>query len=190
MTEREIVFTGLGGQGVQLMAKVLAQAAAEEGKHAMLFGIYGGAMRGSPSESTLVVGDAPIEAPPIVPHCWSLIAMHGRSLAALAPKLRPSGFLFANQTLVPASPRSDVAAIFVPATHLAEQAGSPIGASMVMLGAFAARTRLIALDSLVTAMRACLPAHRRRLADANCTLLQLGADFAEKHDLGAAPGAT
>ena len=60
--EREVVFTGIGGQGIQLVAKVLAQAAAVEGKHAMLFGIYGGAMRGSPSESTLVIGDEEIQA--------------------------------------------------------------------------------------------------------------------------------
>jgi hypothetical protein len=29
--EREIIFTGVGGQGIQLMAKVLAQAAVEAG---------------------------------------------------------------------------------------------------------------------------------------------------------------
>ena len=61
MMEREIIFTGIGGQGIQLMAKVLAQAAAADGKHAMLFGVYGGAMRGMPSESTLVIGDEPIQ---------------------------------------------------------------------------------------------------------------------------------
>ena len=38
--EREVVFTGIGGQGIQLMAKVLAEAAAQEGKHVMLFGVY------------------------------------------------------------------------------------------------------------------------------------------------------
>jgi Pyruvate/2-oxoacid:ferredoxin oxidoreductase gamma subunit len=68
--EREIIFTGVGGQGIQLMAKVLAHAAVEAGKHVMLFGVYGGAMRGSPSECTVIIGDAEIEAPPIVPHWW------------------------------------------------------------------------------------------------------------------------
>ena len=36
--EREILFTGIGGQGIQLMAKVLADAAARAGRYAMLFG--------------------------------------------------------------------------------------------------------------------------------------------------------
>ena len=91
--EREILFTGIGGQGIQLMAKVLADAAARAGCYAMLFGVYHGAMRGSPSDSTLVVGDTPIEAPPIVPACWSIVALHPRSLEPLLPKLRPDGFL-------------------------------------------------------------------------------------------------
>ena len=102
--EREILFTGIGGQGIQLMAKVLAQAAADEGRHTMLFGLYGGAMRGGPSDSTVVIGDGPIEAPPIVPACWSIVAMHPSSLPALLPRLRSAGLLFANETLVQVTP--------------------------------------------------------------------------------------
>ena len=177
MMEREIIFTGIGGQGIQLMAKVLAQAAAADGKHAMLFGVYGGAMRGMPSESTLVIGDEPIQAPPIVPQCWSVVAMHPKSLATLAPKLRPDGWLFLNETLVPENPRPEVASIAIPATRLAEQAGNLMGAGMVMLGAFVAGTRLIAVERVVSAMRASLPSHRVRMADANAALLELGANF-------------
>jgi 2-oxoglutarate ferredoxin oxidoreductase subunit gamma len=175
--EREIIFTGIGGQGIQLMAKVLAQAAAGENKQVMLFGVYGGAMRGSASESTLVVGDDAIQAPPIVPHCWSVVAMHPLSLAALAAKLRPGGQLFLNATLVPQNPRPDVASVEIPATHLAEQSGNIMGAGMIMLGAFVAHTHLVSMESLVSAMRAALPPHRTRMADANAALLQRGADF-------------
>jgi 2-oxoglutarate ferredoxin oxidoreductase subunit gamma len=173
--EREIVFTGIGGQGIQLMAKVLAQAVADEGRHAMLFGVYGGAMRGSASDSTLVVGDAPIEAPPIVPACWSVVAMHPKSLPALVAKLRPGGFLFANATLVEGTPAVQATHVAVPATRLAEEAGNPMGAGMIMLGAFVARTRVAALERVVAAMRAALPPHRAKLADLNAALLARGA---------------
>ena len=44
---REVIITGIGGQGVQLMAKVLAQAANRAGQQVMLFGIM---MRGGSSE--------------------------------------------------------------------------------------------------------------------------------------------
>ncbi|MBI1814471.1 MAG: 2-oxoacid:acceptor oxidoreductase family protein [Deltaproteobacteria bacterium] len=176
--EREIIFTGIGGQGIQLMAKVLAQAAATEGKHAMLFGVYGGAMRGSASESTLVIGADEIQAPPIVPQCWSVVAMHPKSLATLMPKLRSDGQLFLNQTLVPEVSGANVPSVAIPATRLAEQAGSMMGAGMIMLGAFAEHTRLVGVENLVTAMRASLPAHRQQLADKNAQLLIVGANYA------------
>jgi Pyruvate/2-oxoacid:ferredoxin oxidoreductase gamma subunit len=128
--EREILFTGIGGQGIQLMAKVLADAAARAGRYAMLFGVYHGAMRGSPSDSTLVVGDAPIEAPPIVPACWSIVALHPRSLPALLPKLRPGGLFFADETLVDTRPPERVTRIAVPATRIAE-GRQPLGAGIM-----------------------------------------------------------
>jgi Pyruvate/2-oxoacid:ferredoxin oxidoreductase gamma subunit len=175
MSEREILFTGIGGQGIQLIAKVLAQAAADEGRHVMLFGVYGGAMRGSPSESTLVIGDAPIEAPPIVPRCWSIVAMHPRSLPPLLAKLRPGGLLFANETLVDTEAPDGAARVAVPATRLAEEAGNPMGAGMILLGGFAAHTGVVSLDRAVAAMRASLPSHREKMADANEALLRRGA---------------
>jgi len=175
--EREIILTGIGGQGIQLMAKVLAQAAASEGKQVMLFGMYGGAMRGSPSESTIVISDAEIQAPPIIPHCWSLVAMHPKELSPLAAKLRADGRLFLNATLVPENPRPEVMSTAVPATRLAEQAGNLMGAGMIMLGAFVAATQLVALPSVVTALRASLPPHRQQLAEKNVELLHTGADF-------------
>lgn len=173
--EREILFTGIGGQGIQLMTKVLADAAAREGKYAMVFGVYHGAMRGSPSDATLVVGDAPIEAPPIVPACWGVVAMHPRSLDPLLAKVRPGGLLFANATLVDAPAPAGVARVAVPATELAERRQNRLGAGMIMLGALVAHTGLVDFDGVVGAMRAALPSHRAAMADANATLLADGA---------------
>jgi Pyruvate/2-oxoacid:ferredoxin oxidoreductase gamma subunit len=104
--EREIIFTGIGGQGIQLMAKILAETAVHEGRYAMLFGVYMGMMRGGASESTVVVGDQPIDTPPIIPHCWGVVAMHPQGLDETTAKLRPGGLVFANETLVTRAPLS------------------------------------------------------------------------------------
>ena len=103
--------------------------------------------------------------------------MHPASLEGLAAKVRADGRLFLNATLVPKNPRPEVSSVAVPATRLAEQAGNIMGAAMVMLGAFVASTQLVGADSMVSAMRASLPPHRARMADANAALLQLGSDF-------------
>ena len=42
----------------------------------MFFGVYGGMMRGGPTDSTVVVADGPITSPPVVSRAWSAIAMH------------------------------------------------------------------------------------------------------------------
>ena len=55
--EREVLLTGIGGQGVQLAAQVLAHAALDEGRDVQLFGAYGGMMRGGNTDATLVVAD-------------------------------------------------------------------------------------------------------------------------------------
>ena len=62
--EREIFLTGIGGQGVQLAARILALAATREGRYVMSLGTYGGTMRGGNTDSTVVVADEPIASPP------------------------------------------------------------------------------------------------------------------------------
>ena len=175
--EREVIITGIGGQGIQLMAKVLAQAANHAGKQVMLFGVYQGMMRGGSSESTVVISDDEIQAPPIIPHTWSVLAMHPISLAELAKKLRPGGVLFVNSTLVSRIPRDDVEVMRIPATKMAEAAGSIVGAGMIALGAFCAATQLVTHTALVAAMRDALPTHRQHLAEKNVALLNEGAEF-------------
>ena len=55
MAEYELLLTGIGGQGVQLGAQVVARAATLEGREVMFFGIYGGMMRGGNTDSTVVI---------------------------------------------------------------------------------------------------------------------------------------
>src|SRR5262249_7044556 len=98
--EREIVITGIGGQGVQLVAKLLAQAAVREGRQVMTFGMFMGTIRGGSSESTVVVADADIVSPPIVPRLWAVLAMHGAGLPVLVRKVRRGGVLLYNRSLV------------------------------------------------------------------------------------------
>ena len=55
--ERELLMSGIGGQGVQLAAEVLAPAAITDGLDVQVFGSYGGMMRGGNTEATVVLAD-------------------------------------------------------------------------------------------------------------------------------------
>jgi Pyruvate/2-oxoacid:ferredoxin oxidoreductase gamma subunit len=175
--ERAVVMTGIGGQGIQLLAKLLGEAGIREGRQVMTFGIFMGMIRGGSSESTVVLADEEIVAPPIVPRVWAVLAMHAEGLPKLAGKVEPGGVLLANASLVATPPAWEgVRTVAVPATDLAKAMGQVMGAGMIALGAFAAATGIVRLESLGEALVDVLPPHRRKLADVNRRCLAAGAE--------------
>jgi Pyruvate/2-oxoacid:ferredoxin oxidoreductase gamma subunit len=179
MTERELLLTGIGGQGVQLAAQVIARAAALEGKEVMLFGVYGGVMRGGNSDGTVVVADGPVQAPPIVSHAWSALALHPRYWEPLRARLVPDAVVVLNSSLF--EEPVDLPRVYdIPATQIAtEELGNPMAVSMVATGAYVALTGLVGLDSAVAAMEESLPSYRRQHAEGNAIALRAGADLVD-----------
>jgi Pyruvate/2-oxoacid:ferredoxin oxidoreductase gamma subunit len=174
VAEYELLLTGIGGQGVQLGAQVVARAATREGREVMFFGIYGGMMRGGNTDSTVVVADEPITAPPVVSHAWSAIAMHDEFWAPIESTLRPGGLVLVNDSTFPHEITAPVTVIRLPATEIAAEAGNPMGGTMVMVGAYSALTGLVALDSLVEGMRESIPSYRRQHITSNEAALRAG----------------
>jgi 2-oxoacid:acceptor oxidoreductase gamma subunit (pyruvate/2-ketoisovalerate family) len=182
--EREVMFSGVGGQGVQLAAQTLARAAALESREVTLFGVYGGTMRGGSTDSTVVVGDEPIQAPPIVSRAWSAIVMSTRYWepgakqgSGMARKLVPGGLVLLNTSLADDDVRPDpdrYQVVEVPATDIAARAGQELAQTMVMVGAYARVTDVVAVDSLVDAMAQSLPDYRRQHAVANGEMIRMG----------------
>jgi Pyruvate/2-oxoacid:ferredoxin oxidoreductase gamma subunit len=174
--EREILLTGIGGQGVQLAANVLAHAALAEGRDVQLFGSYGGMMRGGNTDAELVVADEHIEAPPTVGSAWAAVAMHPDYAEPVLARVAAGGLVFRNAALWGTSPgRADLHVVDVAAAELATEAGNVMAASMVMLGALAALTGLVALDSLHAGVRACVPPYRQQHLELNDRALAAGA---------------
>jgi Pyruvate/2-oxoacid:ferredoxin oxidoreductase gamma subunit len=182
MTERELLLTGIGGQGVQLAAQVLGRAAALEGRDVMLFGVYSGVMRGGNSDATVVVADGPVQAPPIVSHAWSAIALHPHYWEPLRPRLVQGAIVLLNSSLFEEPVDRDRWQVFdVPVTEIAsERLGNPLAVSMVAAGAYVAITGLVELDSAITAMEESLPSYRRQHAEANAIALRAGFDAVER----------
>lgn len=178
MPEYELLLTGIGGQGVQLAAQVIARAATREGREVMFFGIYGGMMRGGNTDSTVVVADGPITAPPVVSRTWSAIAMHDEFWAPIEPKLRPGGLVLVNDSTFTHELTAPVTVVRLSATEIAAGIGNPMGGTMVMAGAYAAITGLVQLDSLVAAMEESIPSYRRQHIESNERALRAGFDAA------------
>ena len=172
--EREILITGIGGQGVQLCAQVLARAATLEGREVMYLGLYGGMMRGGNTDSTVVVADQPIAAPPVVSRAWAAIALHDDYWPPVEAKLRPGGLVLVNDATFTSTVRDDVTVHRVPATTVAADLGNALGGSMVMLAAFCAATGLVERDALIEGMRASIPPYRTQHIAANERAISAG----------------
>lgn len=175
------MMTGIGGQGVQLAAAVLSRAAVGEGREVQVFGSYGGMMRGGATESTIVVADGPIEAPPTVGATWSAILMHHEHAGHAVSCTRPGTIVFVNTTVFAGATGlaerlvEEGCTVFeVPASDLAAKVGHVMAASMVMIGAYAASTGLVGLSSLVDASAASLPSYRAQHAQLNERALRAG----------------
>ena len=175
------MLTGIGGQGVQLAAQVLARAAGHDGRQAQLFGVYGGMMRGGNSDSTVVVADGPVTAPPLLSRTWSVVAMHHRYWAPLSARLVPGGLLVINTPVFDAPvDRDRCTVVDVAASEIATGLGFPMGAAMVMTGAFAALTGLVSLEGCLAGMGDSLPPYRRQHAGPNADALRAGWDAADR----------
>ena len=183
--EWEVMWTGIGGQGVQLAAQVLARAAVLDGREVMLIGTYGGTMRGGNTDCTVVVANRAIESPPLVAHAAAAIPVHSQYWEPVRSKLRPGAVVVRDPGLFRGElGRDDLRVFDIAATAIAREAEAPLGVSMVLGGAFAAATALVGIDALVAGMREAVPSYRTQHLEANERALRAGFDAAPA---GAAP---
>lgn len=181
---REVMLTGIGGQGIQLCAKTLAEAAVAEGRESMFLGHYSFSMRGGQTDASIVVGDPPLRALPILPAAWSAMVMSPDFWPDTRARIRPDGVIVYNSSLVADVDRSDCHAYPIEAGSIAAQLGAPMGAGYVLLGAYAAITDLIGIESLVEAMRRLVPPYRTQHLVNNEAALRTGYESAPR---GASP---
>jgi Pyruvate/2-oxoacid:ferredoxin oxidoreductase gamma subunit len=179
--ERELLLTGIGGQGIQLAAQVLARAAIAEGRQVQMFGSYGGMMRGGNTEATVVMADGAIESPPTVADTWSAIFMHHDFSEPTRAKLRRGSLVLVNTTVFEGTFDTDeYQVVEVAATDLAVDLGNILTASMVMLGAYVAATDIVTLDAVDAAIAASLPAYRSQHVARNVAAVRAGFDVAPR----------
>jgi Pyruvate/2-oxoacid:ferredoxin oxidoreductase gamma subunit len=177
--ERELLMTGIGGQGVQLAAQLLAKAATRSGRHVQLFGSYGGMMRGGNTDATLILGDEPVQAPPMVSSAWSALVMHHEFAAPTLDRLRDGGLLVVNTSVVTAlDVDPSVHVLAFAASELAIKLGAAAAATMVALGGYAKASGIVSIDELIATLSEVLPSYRSQHIESNARALQAGAEAA------------
>ena len=177
----DVIMSGFGGQGILLIADILAMVAMKEGKNVTWMPSYGVEMRGGTANCTVIVSSEEIGSP-VTGHPYSAIVMNEPSLLKYEPMVRPKGFLLLNASLIDSQKtiREDIDKLLLPANDIAHRLGNVQMANMVALGAFIEKTKTVSLDLTIKLLPEMFPDRPPAFIANNSKALETGAEFAVK----------
>ena len=170
----QILIAGFGGQGVLFAGKFIAYKGLLEGRQLSWLPSYGPEMRGGTANCSVILSDDPVGSP-IVSNPDVLMAMNLPSLDKYEDAAVPGAKLFIDSTLIEREvKRTDVSAFYIPATRMANEAGIPKLANMILVGKMLRETGLVNYDDIDEALHKVVPAKRAELFDINKKALDMG----------------
>jgi 2-oxoglutarate ferredoxin oxidoreductase subunit gamma len=178
-----LVIGGVGGKGVLLAGRLLAEAALQEFPHVLWFPNYAASMRGGDCECTVVLSQHRI-ASPISLEPSAAIIMDPAARKKFEGRVRPDGLLMLDSSVMPEETRrKDVRARYVPATEIATELGAALVVNLVLLGAFLEVTRLVPAEAIKSELeKRFLGSRREALLATNIEALRRGAEYLAQKD--------
>lgn len=157
-TEKEILITGFGGQGIVLTGNILGKAATlYDKKHATMTQSYGPEARGGSCSSQVVISEEEILFP-YVENPQILICMSQDGYNKNKKSLIKGGLLIWETDLVKTTENDKTWGQFnIPATRFAEELGNKMMANIVMLGFISAVSKFLSTDSIRNAILISVP---------------------------------
>jgi 2-oxoglutarate ferredoxin oxidoreductase subunit gamma len=180
----EIRITGFGGQGVVLAGHIIGHACAVNGgKHATMIQSFGPEARGSACSTTLAVSDTEVLYP-YIGRPDIFVVMSGEGYDKYRDELKEDGILVYEKDLVKVREKQGQKSFGVSSTRIAEEIGRAIVQNIVMLGFFAAVTKIVPIEAMRAAVEESVPEGTQELNlrafDAGC------AAYEEEYGEGAA----
>ncbi|MEG2086807.1 MAG: 2-oxoacid:acceptor oxidoreductase family protein [Angelakisella sp.] len=168
------VFAGFGGQGILFAGKVTAYTGMVDNREVSWLPSYGPEMRGGTANCSVCLSATPIGSP-LVLSPNALVVMNGPSYDKFIDTVEPGGVVIIDSTLIEQTTlRTDITALYLPATKLAKDAGIPKLANLIMLGALVKATGFTTQASLEQAIQKCVPAKKPELLELNLKAIELG----------------
>jgi 2-oxoglutarate ferredoxin oxidoreductase subunit gamma len=180
MATIKTIFSGFGGQGVLMMGYVLATSGMNEDKHVTYLPAYGAEVRGGTANCTITVSGDPI-ASPVASSPNFAVLMNTPSVMRFEGKVKSGGTVFLNQDTVEIMPkREDIEVVSIPVNTIADKLGSLRSANMVMVGAFAQKTGVVALETVIKSVKDIFAAKGSKVHEINTLAIKEGAAFVDK----------
>jgi len=142
-SRHDVVMAGIGGGGVQLAGRLLAEAGLARYKHVALVPSYGIAMRGGASECTVILSADRI-ASPLVSETEAAILFDSSLLKQYEGRVRPGGVLLVEKgRLEEEVEREDIEVMLLPALEEAVALGEGRASNLILLGSYVAVTKAV-----------------------------------------------
>ena len=142
--KKDIILSGVGGQGILSIATVIGQAALKDGLYMKQAEVHGMSQRGGDVQSNLRISDRPI-ASDLIPtgKCDLIISLEPMEALRYLPYLSPEGWLVTNEAPfinIPHYPaeealKAELDRLVLNVNEVAKEVGSPRVANIVLLGA-------------------------------------------------------
>ncbi|UQZ88869.1 pyruvate ferredoxin oxidoreductase [Deltaproteobacteria bacterium Smac51] len=169
------VFSGSGGQGSALIAKLVCQAGIADNLKVLMTQTYGIEQRGGDSTAFVIISDAPIGNPLVEGDANLGIALSPSTYDLCLANMGPGGRLFYNSSLITEKPVPDLEQTAVAASDLAISAGgSPRGLNLVMLGAAVAGTGFLKKETVEKVLTDSLGHKKPELLESNLASFKAG----------------
>jgi 2-oxoglutarate ferredoxin oxidoreductase subunit gamma len=171
----EIRLSGAGGQGLILVGKILAEAAAiYDGNNATQSQSYGPEARGGASRSEVIISDGDIDYPK-ASNINLLLAMTQEAIDKYAGDVIKDGIIVADSNYVKDPPKGHFKFYSFPITEVAEtKVGKKIVANIVALGIIEKLSKIVSEPALINAIRARIP---KGTEDMNISAFKIGQEL-------------
>lgn len=190
--KKDIILSGVGGQGILSIAAVIGQAALKDGLYLKQAEVHGMSQRGGDVQSNLRLSDRPI-ASDLIPtgKCDLIISLEPMEALRYLPYLDEEGWLVTNAVPfvnIPNYPSEDAVKdeierlphhILLDVNQTAKEVGSPRVANIVLLGATIPFLG-IGYDKVQASIREIFERKGESIVEMNLNALEAGKAIAEK----------
>ena len=154
----EIRLSGAGGQGLILIGKILAEAAAiYDNKNATQSQSYGPEARGGASRSEVIISDGDIDFPKAM-NIDMLLAMTQEAVDKYTDDVKEDGIIIVDSYFVKTVPDGKYYVHSFPITEIAEdKIGRKIVANIIALGAMESLSKIVSEEAIINAIKARVP---------------------------------
>lgn len=178
--KHELIFSGIGGQGVMVIGELLCKTAIDAGYQVTFAPAYGQEKRGGRTMCQIVLSQT--MGSPVISAADLLLVMDEKSLNDFEKVVKQDGYLILNESIIKKPiTRTDVKLIKAPFNDIAKELGNTRVANMVALGAVLGCFDTISLAAVKAALATIFTDNKKHFVEINLTAIDAGYAFAKEY---------